>query len=67
MVVLGKEKPASLANPSVTGGYEFLLLAYVGHLLDGSPMLLSQEASFMNTRVVIRAQESADAGQRRQL
>lgn len=63
LVALNEQEPAPLADPTVTGGYEHLLPAYVDHLLDGSPMLLSQEDSFINTEVVIRAQESANSGQ----
>jgi len=63
LVALDEHEPVPLADPTVTGGYEQLLPAYVDHLLDGSAMLLSQEDSFVNTEVVIRAQESADRGE----
>lgn len=64
LVALGQEKPTALPSSAKSaGGYDDLLQDYVNHLLDGSPMRLSQEDSFMNTRVVIRAQESADSGQ----
>ena len=62
LVALGKEQPAPLAVPQITAGYPDLFQDFVDHLLDGSEMLLSQEDSFTNTRVVIRAQESADCG-----
>jgi len=63
-VVLGDQKPAPLVvSEAVAGGYSGLIEDYVAHLLDGTPMLLSQDDSFMNTRVVIRAQESAGRGE----
>jgi len=62
LVALGSQPPVPLASPAITTGYPDLLEDYVAHLLDGSPMLLSQHDSFANTRVVIRAQESADSG-----
>ena len=61
LVALGDAEPTELADPSV-GGYAECFAAYVGHLLDGAPMLLSQADSLADSRVVIRAQESADLG-----
>ena len=62
LVAIGEEPPAALANPSLEGGYELLLRDYVAHLLDGSPMLLTQDDCFTDTEVVIRAQQAADGG-----
>lgn len=61
LVCIGKEEPRPLADSRLTGGYEALLRDYVEHLLDGTPMLLSQEDCFEETRVVLRAQQAADA------
>ena len=61
LVALGDDEPRALADPRVCG-YDELFMAYVAHLLDGSPMLLSQADSLRDTEVVIRAQESADRG-----
>lgn len=61
LVALDDTEPRPLREPRV-GGYEECFAAYVAHLLDGTPMLLSQEDSFRNTQVVVRAQESADVG-----
>ena len=61
LVALGEAAPRALADPRV-GGYAECFLDYVAHLLDGSPMRLSQDDSFANTHVVLRAQESADVG-----
>lgn len=61
LVALSDAEPRPLADPCV-GGYGELFLAYVAHLLDGSPMLLSQGDSLRDTEIVIRAQESADRG-----
>jgi len=35
---------------------------FIDHILDGTPTLLSQEDTFRNTEVVLRAQESATRG-----
>lgn len=64
---LGNGKPTELPRSAGDSGYPSLLQDYVDHLLapeagNGSAMLLSQEDSLMNTRVVIRAQESAECG-----
>ena len=61
LVALGDAEPTTLSDPRV-GGYEELFLGYIEHLLDGAPMLLSQDDSLIASRVVIRAQESADVG-----
>ena len=62
LVALGNGEPEPLAGPETPGGYPELLQDYVGHLLDGSPMLLSQDDCFTDTEVVIRAQQSEDSG-----
>lgn len=63
-VALGDQAPAPLETPTDgTAGYPGLFADYVAHLLDGTPMLLTQEDSLANTRVVLRAQESARRGE----
>ena len=61
LVAIGDAEPTTLADPRI-GGYEECFLAYVAYLLDGTPMLLGQDDSFINSQVVVRAQESADVG-----
>lgn len=63
MLAVGKEKPAPLPTDIVEGGYPDLLEDFINHLLDGTEMLLSQDGSFTNTRVVNVMQESADRGE----
>lgn len=64
-VTVGDEKPRPIPIPEGDAvGDAGLLGDYVAHLLDGTEMLLSQEDSLMNTRVVVRAQESADGAGR---
>jgi len=64
MVALGDAEPGEIEFESVKGdGADRLFVAFVDHLLDGKEMLVSQDDSFMNTRVVIRAQESATSGE----
>ena len=58
-VALGEESPRSFED--VAPGREYPQ-DIIDCILDGTPTLLSQEDSFRNTEVVVRAQESAQTG-----
>ncbi len=63
LLAVGKEKPHPLPCECEKAAVpDPLFQDYVVHLLDGKPMLLSQEDSIANTLVVLKAQESADSG-----
>lgn len=59
MLVLRDEKPQSFDDVAPEKRYPQDLIDCI---LDGTPTLLSQEDSFRNTEIVIRAQESATKG-----
>jgi len=62
LLALADAKPGPLELPAGKAEGDPLFTDFVSHLLDRTPMLLSQADSIMNTRVVIRAQESATRG-----
>jgi predicted dehydrogenase len=59
MLVTNEEKAVEF--PNGTPAFEYPQ-DYIDSILDGTPTLLTQADSFMNTRVVLRAQESATTG-----
>jgi len=63
LVAIGEERPTPLPTDIVKGDYPDLLEDFIGHLLDGDEMLLTQDDSFTNTRVVVVMQESAERGE----
>ncbi|MCX7805360.1 MAG: Gfo/Idh/MocA family oxidoreductase [Planctomycetota bacterium] len=63
LLAIGKEKPCPLPCETEKAAIpDPLFQDYVDHLLNGKPMLLSQEDSFANTLIVLKAQQSADSG-----
>ena len=59
MLALHEQAPAEFPDAEPSHSYPQDLIDCV---LDGTPTLLTQEDSFRNTEVVLRAQESADTG-----